>query len=376
MALKIAILGAGAMGLTLAAIAAAGGHSPVIWSPSGGRGPKPGAPLTLQARGALVGQWPLAHAESAGAAIEGADLVVIAVDAAGHAPVMRAAAAHLSAGQLCIISAAHSMSGLYLDKLLAARGLNDLAVMSWNTSAGTAHSDRPGVVDIRVLRRKIEVSVHPAQAAPAALALCAGLFTAEFTLRPDALAIALLSNCNPVFHVPVCLLNIGRIEKAEPWAPYGETTPAIGRLMEALDAERLAIAAAAGISIHSVNAHFHRSFGIDEAPMAVMNAALHARGRGPKGPRALPHRYLAQDIPFGLVFAARIARALQVPTPTHDATIALADAALGHDHGADNPLFDLLGLAPLSPQALLALARDGHRAPKDLPQPLDKDTSP
>lgn len=356
--MKIAILGSGAIGLASAAILAARGHAPVVWSPSGaGTAGWPADP-EVTASGALAGRWRIDAATDIAAALDGAGAVLLAVDAGGHVPVMQAAAPHLTPGVPFIIGAAHSLGAVYLSQLLAARGAV-LPIVSWNTTLATAHKTGPLAVDIRTVRPRIEAAVMPSRSADEALALCRALAGATIEPRPDALAIAFLSNANPVFHVPVCLLNLARIEHGETWAPYAETTPAIGRLMEALDAERIAVAAAYGATIHSVNEHFHRSFRIPLGPMAEMNATLHASGRGPKGPRSIDHRYLAQDISYGLVFAAEAGRRAGLAMPVHDAAITLATAATGRDYRALNTLLPRLDLDALTPDALLLRAREG-----------------
>lgn len=356
--MKIAILGSGAIGLASAAILAARGHAPVIWSPSGaGTAGLPAEP-EVTASGALAGSWPIGAARDLADAIEGAEAVLLAVDAGGHVPVMQAAAPHLKPGVPFIIGAAHSLGAVYLSRLLAARGVV-LPIVSWNTTLATAHKTGPLAVDIRTVRPRIEAAVMPSCDTEAALALCRDLAGATIEPRPDALAIAFLSNANPVFHVPVCLLNLSRIEHGETWSPYAETTSSIGRLMEALDGERIAVAAAYGATIHSVNAHFHRSFRIPLGSMAEMNATLHASGRGPKGPRSIEHRYLAQDISYGLVFAAAAGRGAGLAMPVHEAAITLASAATGRDYRALNALLPHLDLDALAPAALLLRAREG-----------------
>lgn len=366
--MKVAILGSGAIGLASADLLSANGHSPCLWSPSGAGTASLGPVATVTSTGAHAGTFEVTTARRIEEALEGAEAVLVAVDAGGHGAVMEAAAPFLQSHQVVIVGAAHAMSAVHLSALLAARGVS-LPIVSWNTTAATAHKTGPAAVDIRTVRPRIEASVMPAALAARGLALCRALLPAHFEARADALAIALLSNSNPVFHVPVCLFNITRIALGETWAPYAQTTAEVGALMEALDAERLATAAAYGHSIHSVNAHFHRSFRIPEGPMSQMCGALAAAGRGPKGPTRLDHRYFTQDIPYGLSFTETLARQAGLATPVHRAMIDLADVALRRDHRADNVLTARMGLHALDPAQILILARDGHFGPQDAADP-------
>lgn len=345
MTLRIAIAGAGVMALTAAAQLAARGHEAVIWSPRGRRfADVTGGTLPFSSRGALVGAWTTRVAETPDALLRDVDGILIAVDAAGFMPVMDALAPFIEPRHVVMVGAALSLGGLYLERLLAARG-GGATILSWSTTLGTAGRLDDTTVDIRTIRPKIRASVSPATRREDAPAFCAAAFgEGRFDYEPSAIAIALLANSNPVFHVPAMLLNVSRIEQGETWAPYGQTTAAVGRLMEALDAERCAVGAALGFQIHSVNAHFHRSFKTPLASMAVMNAALHAEGRGPAGPRSTIHRYIAQDIPYGLVVTEELGRRAGIATPVHTATITLAAASLGTDYRAANQLLPELDL--------------------------------
>src|SRR4051794_6465746 len=111
----------------MAALLRASGHEAVLWSPSGRR-----VPLPLVATGALSGRYEVDIAESCGAAIAGAEAVLVAVPGFGHRRVMDAAAPHLRDGQIVVISSHCSLSALYLSKLVAARGIA-LPIVAWGT---------------------------------------------------------------------------------------------------------------------------------------------------------------------------------------------------------------------------------------------------
>ena len=54
-------------------------------------------------------------------------------------------------------------------------------------------------------------------------------------------------NANAMLHVANCVVNAGRIESGDSYKFYAEgVTPAVARLYEAINAERVAVAAALG----------------------------------------------------------------------------------------------------------------------------------
>ena len=114
---------------------------------------------------------------------------------------------------------------------------------------------------------------------------------------------------------------------------YDGITPAVGRLIDALDAERVAVAAALGVAIEPLPQFFFR--------MGYTNAAGRDGGtaydvfhnsepnRWIKAPASIDHRFLNEDVPYGLVAIAELARVGGVPTPCADAVIDIASIVAG-----------------------------------------------
>jgi len=356
----VAILGAGAIGLGSAAALLAGGHRVRLWSPSGAGTAFLAEGRPLRAEGAIAGSFAPERAGSAQAAIAGADAVLVAVPANGQRAVIDAAAPHLVAGQSVIISSHYSFSALYLSRLLAGRGVA-CPVIAWATTVVTGRRNPPDGVAIATLRRAIDIAAIPARDAAAALATCRALFGDRFRARDDLMVIA-LSNLNPPSHMANALCNLTRMEKGERWGNYDCITESVGRLIEALDRERLAVAAAYGLSVRTVHEHMRASFDLPDGSVAEMARTLHARRGGPPGPARLDHRYVTEDVPFGLVPLVALARAAGVAVPLHEAGVALFSALYGRDFAAENDLLPLLGLGGLSAAALHALAREGFAA--------------
>jgi opine dehydrogenase len=334
-AMRVAVIGAGSIGLGSAAVLGQAGHSVALW----GRALPPG-PRTVVATGAVAGTVPVASM-ALEQAVRGADAVLVTVPGFAHRAVMDLLAPALAAGQPVIVSSHCSFSGHYL-----ARRLPGARVAAWGTTVVTGRRTGPFAANVSNLRAKVDVAGLPAAWGGEALALCAALFGDRFVLRDDLVAIA-LSNLNPQNHMAMALCNLTRIERAEDWGNYWGITGGVGRMMEALDAERLAIAAAYGVQVRTIFDHFALSFGVERAAVAAMAAAVHGRGGAPLGPKDLSSRYVTEDVPFGLVPTEALGRAAGVPTPLHTAGIELLSAALGRDFRAENDLLPPLGLAGL-----------------------------
>lgn len=350
--MRIGILGAGAIAFGMAAFLARAGHQPVLWSPSGERTRKlaEGAPLT--ATGAVEFSGTVAVARDCADAVKGVDAVVVALPANGHRHVFDAAVPHLVSGQPVIISSHSSFGALYLAGRLAERGVR-LPIIVWGTTLLTGRQQPDGTsVAVNSVRQKVDVATLPKSEAEIGKALCTELFGDRFVIRDGLLAIA-LSNLNPQNHLGIALLNLTRMEKGETWGQGENVTPAVGRLIEALDLERLRIAESFGLSVRTVQEHFSLSFHVPMGTVSEMNQQMHAEGRGGFGPATVDSRYIYEDVPFGLVPTSLLGRIAGRPAILHEAGINIFSSSMNHDLITDNDLLPALDLEGISPAILI-----------------------
>jgi len=143
----------------------------------------------------------------------------------------------------------------------------------------------------------------------------------------------MLQNANPVIHPVVTLLNTGLIERTQgDFLFYEEgVTPAVGKVMRAVDQERIMIGKRLGVEV------------IDDARLGVLQGYMtednyeygYANAPGFKGIKAqsqLDYRYINEDVGYGLVFMSDLAKRVGLETPMIDAVINIASAAMGRDY--------------------------------------------
>src|SRR5439155_16285219 len=113
------------------------------------------------------------------------------------------------------------------------------------------------------------------------------------------------TNANAMLHVANCVANAGRIESGESYKFYAEgVTPAVARLYEGINAERVAVAAALGASVPSLADWFDRVYGVREATLVETCQRLTYNSDGsvscPKPSRTRRPRFccrLLQNVP-------------------------------------------------------------------------------
>lgn len=343
--LSVAILGAGGIGLASVALLNTMGHAAILWSPSG-QGFETITASGVTASGVLEGHFQPAVTRDLRQAVEGADAVLIALPANGRRQVFDDLVSILKTGQTVIVSGDLSLGAHYLHRKLIARNTSaDIAI--WSTTVVMGRRTGPGQVIVGGVRSVGAMATLPDTASERTLALCSTLFGPRFTSCSEPLAI-LLGNLNPEVHMANALCNLTRIEKGEAWGNYDGLSPAVARLIEDLDQERLALATRCGLTVRSVDMHFRQSFDLPEGlSLAEMAAELHRRRGGPPGPTSLKTRFLTEDLPFGVWPLIRVAQAQGMRIPLHEAGLTLLSSLCGQDFAASNDLIDDSGLDAL-----------------------------
>lgn len=352
--MRITILGAGAIGKGYAAYLSSRGHDVAIWSPSGRNLGRLTSDGILTATGICEGEFHVRVAASAADAVNGAELLVIAVPANGHTAVIDAIAPHLVNGQSVIISAELSMSGLLLSREICARGLA-VPVIGWATTVVTARTTGPDSVNVSLLRKRLDIAFAPAAASSIAAAMCTEVFGVSFDSKASLLAIT-LSNLNPPAHMAIALCNFTRMEKGEDWSSYGGITDGVGRLMEQLDAERLALAKAFGLEVRSVFDHYVHSFSVERGPLGAMAQTVALARPHVKGPTSLDTRFVTEDVPFGLFPLVELGKLVGVDMSLHRSGVRIFSALYGTNFEEVNDVLPKMRFSELRKRDLVKMA--------------------
>ncbi|MGS1096305.1 NAD/NADP octopine/nopaline dehydrogenase family protein (plasmid) [Aquamicrobium terrae] len=356
--MRVGIVGAGSIAYGTAALVEQQGHKVTLWSPSGERTRALATGEALVAQGAIVGSFHPAVATSGKDLAANTEVLVIALPAYGHKAVLDAIAPHITPEQIVIFSSHASFGALYLSRLLATRGVV-IPIVAWGTTAVTGRQLSPTSVNVNTVRKQVDLATVPVSQSERGLAVCKDLFGDRFLDRGDLMAIA-LSNLNPQNHMGIALGNMTRMERGETWSQGQNVTPKVGRLLERLDQERIAIATKLGLDVRNIFQHFHLSFHVPISSISQMNQEMHAAGNGGSGPSTADTRYVTEDVPFGLVMTAKIGRLAGCPAELHESGIRIFSAMYDRDFTAENDLLNTLDLDAMSLDELMTLCRNGY----------------
>ena len=162
-----------------------------------------------------------------------------------------------------------------------------------------------------------------------------------------------LQNANPMLHPCITTLNAARIEGPNDFFFYEEgVTPGVGRLLKAIDEERIAIGAALGLVIED-----DPNLGVRQGYMTEANYDTgYSKAPGFLGIKAqtqLDYRYYNEDAGFGLVLWLDLADRLGLAVPNMRAMLQIVSSIMGRDYKAEKArTLDTLGLSGYSIEEL------------------------
>ena len=358
--MQITVLGAGAGGTAMAFDCASHGHEVRLFDFK--QFPDNVAKIAEQggihADGDISGFGAIAYSgHDIDGALQGAELIYVVGPAYSTEPFGEAVAGKLSAGQTVIVSPS-SCGGALAFKRAAGLDLDDESIRVAETS--TLHYavrlTEPGQIRVFLkLKAGNLLAALPSKHTADILALIADVYPsmepAESVLQTS------LQNANPIIHPAVTLSNAARIEMTGgDFLFYEEgVSDSVGRLIEALDNERIAIGKQLGIVILP-----DPDMGMRQGYMLEANYGSGYRNApGFQGIGAQPqldHRYINEDVGYGLVFMSELGRQVGVPTPGIDAVINVASIVMARDYkGESLRTPETLGIAELSAAELGSL---------------------
>ncbi|MGD9923527.1 MAG: NAD/NADP octopine/nopaline dehydrogenase family protein [Variibacter sp.] len=353
----VAILGAGSVALANACWLAKEDHEVRIWSAIKEERQQLVAAQSLTSHGIFEGGVNIKAMRDAASAVAGAEIVMIAAPAFAHEALITAIAEHLTDKQLVVFHPVTGLSSLVLSRALQERNVRPV-IADLSTSLFTAR--RKGFTDVNILKIKdtIDLATIPAKSAPAAVSTLSGLYGNRFRAESDVLAIS-LNNHNPIYHVGPFLCNLSRAEMAEATIFWDWITPGVAKLVEATDNERLAVVRHYGTTEVSVADYFRQAHGVAGDTLDEIFPAVSRKLGGPIGPHGFEHRFITEDVPFGLVFFWSLGQMAGIEMPTSQSLIQITSAMWQRDFISEGRTVDRLGLGGLDRAALNRVITEG-----------------
>jgi opine dehydrogenase len=291
-----------------------------------------------------------------GAAVRGAALILAPLPAYAQEDIARAIAPHLAEGQVVFLPP--GTFGSYV----MARAVRNTGCKAEITFAETgtlpylARKHGPAEVAITMRARRLPTGAFPARRSAHAFDVIGKAYPAIEPIE-DALSGALM-NAGPVIHPPLILMNAGPLEHFETWDIHNEgTQPSIRRVTDALDGERIAVREALGYKPYHFPLRDH--YESDRWMYGDAHDRLTESGDWREHIDLATHRYMREDVQYGLALLVSVADWAGVPAPVATGLLALGAAVVAEDFRHGPRTLESLGLARLSRADMTELLQEG-----------------
>lgn len=267
-----------------------------------------------------------------GLAVQGSKVIMVVIPATGHREIAQRCAPHLQDGQIVVLNPGRTGGALEFKNVLNLSGCKaDVIVAEAQTFIFASRSMGPAEAKIFRIKNTVPLAALPANRTPEVLVALEEAYP-QFIAAPNVLHTS-LNNMGAIFHPALTLLNAGRIESTlGDFEFYVDgVTLSVAKVLEALDRERMTVAAILGIRAVSALEW------LEEAYAATGSNLLEAIHNNPgyvgiKAPRSLEHRYIFEDVPMSLVPISNLGENFGVSTRAIDAIIHLARIVHGIDY--------------------------------------------
>lgn len=251
------------------------------------------------------------------AAVDGAELIMVATQALTHTMVAEALAPLVRLGQVIILWPG-SGGTLEMRRVFDKKRVKADVILAEGATLPYCcrRLEGPGTVNIhRIDGPHNYVAALPASRTPQLMQALDGVYDTVVPAR--SIIEPALYNPNIIVHPAGTLFNMGRIEfsRGEFWMYKEGITPSVKKIINGMDRERMAIMKKLSYVPKTYAQVFDDLFHVSVEEFAQASS---------KGPFSMQDRYITEDVPMGVTLTASLGRKLGIPTPTYDAIIHIA----------------------------------------------------
>jgi len=287
------------------------------------------------------------------AAVAGAEVTFLVAPAFGQEAYFEHIVAHSPDGQIIVIQPG-KFGALRLAEMMreAGRDPQSLLITETDTFLYAAKIHGLDRIWLRGIKSQLPLAALPHTRTEEALEVLHEIHP-QYVAAPSVLSTS-MSDAAYAIHPVTTLLDLSRIEALGPYRTKAYSiTPGVARMAEAVDAERVLVAQALGVETEPVFDQLKAMYGFPGETLyeLLSNTTVHV---DQMTPRSAQHRYVTEEIPYGLVPISEIASITGKPTPNIDAIIALASTVNDEDYRATGRHLSTLGFGRMTPEELLA----------------------
>lgn len=291
-------------------------------------------------------------------AVSDAKVIMVAVPALAHGSIAREISPWLSDGQIIVLNPGRTGGALEFRQVLRNTGCKADVTMA---EAGTFVYASRTIDNIRShiygIKKKVTVAALPATRTMEVVRVLRHAYP-QFVPVENVLVTS-FDNIGAIFHPIPTILNAGRIESGEKFEHYRDgITPSVAKLLEQLDAERIAIAEAYGVPARTALEWMRETYAV-KANTLYEAVQLNPGYHGITAANSLNTRYIFEDVPYGLVPLASLARLAGVKVPLMRSTVTIARMIHGNNYWLNGRRARNMGISGMTVEQVRRLVMEG-----------------
>ena len=292
-------------------------------------------------------------------AVQHAKTIMVVLPSSAHAEIAENLAPHLQDGQIIVLHPGRTCGAIEFAGILRQQNCQaDVTISEAETFLYASRTDGPVQAHIFRVKEAVPLAALPANRTPQVLAAIREAYP-QYIDGGNVLQTG-LNNMGAIFHPALSLLNSGWIESTHGDYQFyiDGVTPSVAHVLEALDRERVTVAAALGIRARTALEWINLAY---DTSGEDLHEAIHNQPGyyGIKAPPTLNHRYIFEDVPMSLVPIASLGQRYGVSVRGRDAIIRLACITHRTDYWRRGRTVDKLGIQGLSVSELTQYVNTG-----------------
>jgi opine dehydrogenase len=297
-------------------------------------------------------------------AVKGVDQIIIIFPTPAHHIFSELLAPVVEENQTIILNPGGTGGALSFKKKLRELGIEKrITVCETNTMTYICRIVEPGKVRVTLRSKFLFFSSLPSQGLDSAYARFKELYPSA--QKAETVLETSLLNPNAIMHTAIMILNAGWIESTggDFRFYYEGSSPSVSNVVEKVDQERIGVANSMNIKTMPFLEYFYRGGYTSERAykegsffLALKDSEINRFIRAPK---TLKHRFIEEDVEFGLVPYSSLGDQFGASTPTIDSLIHLSSVLNQKDYWETGATVKKMGIEGFSKNELYRYLQSG-----------------
>lgn len=292
-------------------------------------------------------------------AIDGVEIIMVVTPAVAHKYLAAQLAPHLKDNQKIVLNPGRTGGALEFHNVLRQNNCYaDIIISEAQTFIFASRVTGPAHAKIFGIKNYVSIAAFPSNRTREVVDNLFGVFP-QFSPVENVLKTS-LDNIGAIFHPTPTLLNMAWIESTKGAFTYYKQgiSPAISKIIEKIDKERMDIAYNLGIEPLSAADWLRLCYNAKGNSLYEL-LQNNNQYQGIGAPDNINHRYVLEDVPMSLVPIASIGKMLGIDTPSINMIIDLANLVFDIDFRKQGRTVQTLGLEGMSVSQIINMVNHG-----------------